>query len=331
MLRSSIAFVLLLVPVLALAQPKLVVDPEEFDLGVLKQNETRDFSVTITNAGDQPLVIEDIESTCGCTVPELAVTELAPGQSTAMAIHFNSKTFQGKQTKYVHVFSNDPHRSAVDLIITADIQVPLRMTPAKAMIGFRTLQVGETQTLTYTFTSEDVDELEMEPRSWPRDWLDVAVKPGRSPHTTLVDFTIRADAPPGRHREQIKLSTNVPDAPLVTLQADVKVISDLVVNPEKVNLRVLRPEQPLKTHVRVAPYRPGTAFEITGASVDIPGIRARVENGDGECVVWLDGQSLAAGDERVESNGAVKGTLTIMTNLASSPQLTVPVMYMVRP
>jgi hypothetical protein len=48
-------------------------------------------------------------------------------------------------------------------------------------------------------------------------------------------------------------------------------------------------------------------------------------------VVWLDGQSLAAGDERVESNGAVKGTLTIMTNLASSPQLTVPVMYMVRP
>jgi hypothetical protein len=331
MLRPLLSLGLAILPALALAAPRIVVEPERIDFGLLKQNETRDARVTITNAGDATLEILEIESTCGCTVPELAVTELAPGESTQMEIHFNSKSFQGKQTKYVHVFSNDPRRGSVDLMVTADIKVPLEMHPAKAMIGFPTLQVGETQTLTYTFTAEGVDELRMEPRSWPREWLDVTVRSGDSPRTVLVDFRVKEDAPPGRHREQVKLSTNVPEEPVVSLQADVKLISDLVVSPEKVNLRVLRPEQPIRTQVRVAPYRPGVAFEVTEARVDIPGIRTRVESGDGECTIWLDGQSLAADDARVESNGAVRGTLTIATNLASSPQIAVPVMYMVRP
>jgi len=331
MLRTLLSLALLLCAAAALAAPRIVIEPEQIDFGVLQQHETRDTKVAITNAGDATLEIREIESTCGCTVPALEVTELAPGESTEMEIHFNSKTFQGKQTKYVHVFSNDPQRGAVDLIITADIKVPLEMHPGKSMIGFRTLQVGETQTLTYTFTAEQVDELQMEPRSWPREWLAIDVRPGTSAHTVLVDFSVKEDAPPGRHREQIKLTTNVPEVPVVNLQADVKLISDLVVSPEKVNLRVLRPEQPIKTRVRVAPYRPGTSFEVTGASVDIPGIRTRVEQGDGETTIWLDGQSLGAGDERVEANGAVKGTLTIATNLDSSPEIAVPVMYMVRP
>ena len=45
--------------------------------------------------------------------------------------------------------------------------------------------------------------------------------------------------------------------------------------------------------------------------------------------IYLEG--LAVDHERVASNGAVKGVLTITTSLASSPELAVPIMYMVRP
>ena len=45
----------------------------------------------------------------------------------------------------------------------------------------------------------------------------------------------------------------------------------------------------------------------------------------------IEGESLAADHDRVAANGAVKGTLTITTNLSSTPELAVPVMYMVRP
>jgi hypothetical protein len=331
MCRSLIVLALLAVPVVALAQPQIVIDPGQLDFGTLAQHETRDAEVIITNTGDELLEIRDIESSCGCTVPELTAYELAPGESTVMAVHFNSKTFQGKQTKYVHIFSNDPRQSSVDLIVQANIKVPIVMDPGKAMIGFRTLQVGETETVTYTFSSEEVAELQIEPSTWPQQWLDVAVRQGATPQTVQVDFSVKQDAVPGRHRDPVKLRTNVAAVPVINLSADVKLISDLVVNPEKVNLRMVRPSQPLKTRVSVAPYRPGTEFEVTAAKVDIPGLRARIDGGGRETVIWLDGESLPADHERVAANGAVKGTLTLHTNLASSPELTIPVMYMVRP
>ena len=320
----------LALPAVAVAQPRIALEPGHLELGVMGQNETRDSVVVIRNDGDQTLIIRDIESTCGCTVPELKVTELAPGASTEMEIHFNSKTFQGPQTKYVHVFSNDPGRGAVDLLITADITVPLRMTPAKSQLGFRTLQVGETQTLSYTFEAEDLDELEITPSDWPQGWLDIEVRPGRTPNTVLVDFVVKLDAEPGRHRDPVKLRTNVPEMPLISLTTDVKLISDLVVTPDKINLRMLRPEQAVKTRVRLSPYRPGTEFEVLSAEVDIPGLRVRVENGAQETTIWLDGQSLSADHERVADNGAVRGLITVRTNLAGTPEITIPVMYMVR-
>jgi len=331
MRRAPVVLALSLVlPMVAVAQPRIALEPEHVDFGDLSQNETRDSVVVIRNDGDQTLIIRDIESTCGCTVPELTVTELAPGASTEMEIHFNSKNFQGKQNKYIHVFSNDPSRGAVDLLITADISVPLHMTPSRSQLGFRTLQVGETQTLSYTFSTENVDELEITPSTWPQAWLDIEVKPGNSPQTVLVDFVVKPDAEPGRHRDSVKLRTNVPEMPLVTLTTDIKLISDLVITPDKVNLRMLRPDQTVKSRVRVSPYRPDTEFEIISAEVDIPGLRVRVENGDQETTIWLDGQSLPADHERVADNGAVRGSITIRTNLASSPQIIIPVMYMVR-
>ena len=209
-------------------------------------------------------------------------------------------------------------------------KVALKMMPAKSQLAFRTLQVGETQVLSYTFTAENVDKLEITPSVWPEEWLDIEVHPGRSPQTALVDFVVKPDAAPGRHRDPVKLRTNVPETPLVNLTTDIKLISDLVVTPDKVNLRMLRPEQPVKSRVRVAPYRPGTEFEVLSAEVDIPGLRVRVDNGAHETTIWLDGQSLPTSHERVAENGAVRGIITIRTNLDSSPEIIVPVMYMVR-
>jgi hypothetical protein len=93
---------------------------------------------------------------------------------------------------------------------------------------------------------------------------------------------------------------------------------------------MVKPEQTLRTVVRVAPYRPGTSFEVTSVEIDIPGLIASVQNSDSESVITLSGQSVAADNELVAANGAVKGTLTIKTTLASVPETTVPVMYMVR-
>ena len=47
---------------------------------------------TYTNSGQSPLVVTDIKSTCGCTVPQGWSREpLAPGASSQFTVKFNGK------------------------------------------------------------------------------------------------------------------------------------------------------------------------------------------------------------------------------------------------
>lgn len=314
-----------------LAQPRIEVVPEHLDFGDLQGWETRDAEVIIRNVGDQVLRIRQIESTCGCTVPELEVKQIAPGAETVMHVHFNSKTFQGPQHRYLHIYSNDPLRGSYDFLVTADIKVPLYMTPSTSMLRFPTVKVGDTETMTYTFRTEDVPSLEITPRDWPASWLDIEVKPGPTPQIAEVEFAIRPDGPVGRYREVVRLATNVPAVPTVNLEVDVRLVADLVLGMERVNLGRVQPGQELTTRVRVTAHDRGTSFELTGAEIDIPGLRARVENSASGAFAVIVGEAMA-GDhpQAAENRGRIQGTLRIFSDLASTPELQVPVTYMLR-
>lgn len=337
MRRSYISLVLVastfLVPAAALqAQPNLVLEPTSLDFGTMTQRQTRDATVTLSNTGDATLEITKVDATCGCTVPELSITRLDPGQSTVMQVQFNSQQFQGKQLKYLKIYTDSPRQRVIDYLVQATIEVPLTMEPAQTLIRFPQVRGGDTATVTYSFVAKDVSPLEIEAITWPSRWLDVAVRPGRDQHTVLVDFVVRADSPPGTHREPLKLRTNVPEVPVVNLEADVRVVTDLVLSMERVNLMRPRAGQKLSTKVRVAPVAPGIEFQLTSAEVDIPGLEARVENGSGEAFAMVEGEALAADHPFArEARGRISGTLRIHTNLPSSPVFELPVVYILRP
>ena len=42
-----------------------------------------------TNMGDQPLVIKNVQSTCGCTVPSKPTGEILPGKSEFITVKYN--------------------------------------------------------------------------------------------------------------------------------------------------------------------------------------------------------------------------------------------------
>jgi len=314
------------------AQPNLVLEPASLDFGAMTQRQTRDATVTLRNIGDAPLEITKVDATCGCTVPELAVTHLGPGESTVMQVQFNSQQFQGKQTKYLQIHTDSPRQRMIDYLVQANIEVPLTMEPAQTLIRFPQVRGGDTETVTYSFMARNTDPLQIEAVTWPQQWLDIDVRPGRDPRTVLVDFTVRADSPPGTHRQALKLRTNVPEVPVVNLEADVRVVTDLVLSMERVNLMRPRAGQKLSTKVRVAPVTPGIEFQLTSAEVDIPGLEARVENGSGEAFAMVEGAALAADHPFArEARGRISGTLRIHTNLPSSPLFELPVVYILRP
>lgn len=58
-----------------------------------------------TNVGDAPLIIKDIKSTCGCTVPKKPEAPIMPGQKGEISVSYDTKK-PGGFSKQITVLSN---------------------------------------------------------------------------------------------------------------------------------------------------------------------------------------------------------------------------------
>jgi len=330
-MRRLAVLLLVLLPTMAWAGSHLEFEPAHLDFGTLAQQQTRDATVRLRNTGDAPIEITKVETTCGCTVPELTVQKLGPGESAVMDVQFNSQRFQGKQVKFLKIFTDNDRQRVVDYQILANIEVPLAMEPSKTLITLGTIRGGTTASATYTFTALEVSPLVIEAANWPQEWLDIDIKPSRDKKAVRVVFSAREDAPAGVHREALKLRTNVPSVPVVNLEVDLRVVGDLMLAMDRVNLRRVRPGKALNTRVAVSPSDDSVTFELTSAEIDIPGLTARVENGPHQSHAIIEGEALAFDHPfAAENRGRIKGTLRIHTNLESSPVFELPVTYILR-
>lgn len=58
------------------------------------------------NEGNQPLLISDVRTTCGCTVPEWNKNPIAPGESDKIDVSFDTNGKEGMQVKKITIIAN---------------------------------------------------------------------------------------------------------------------------------------------------------------------------------------------------------------------------------
>jgi hypothetical protein len=319
----------------AAAQPVVHVEPEVLDFGRMKQQESRTGEVTISNRGDAPLEIRDVKTTCGCTAAVPDVSVLQPGESTALRIDFNSKRFQGDQQKAVRIMTNDPQRPEARAYVAAYVHVPLITNPDKPRIFFSQVRQGTSATEVFEFTAADEEVLEVELARHDPDLFELSVvnRYEDDPKRSALMITVPENMPAGDHRDIVRVATNVPDAPTMDIDVRARVVLDLKAFPDRVNFRYVKAGQTLTKNVRVSAVDRDTEFAVTGADVDIPGLKASVEETvpAKEFFVYLRGNVLPDSDQRlIDARGRLQGTLRIETSLASQPVIEVPVVYLVR-
>jgi hypothetical protein len=72
--------------------PSVTFDKVAHDFGEIQNGTPVETVFTYINSGQSPLVVTDIKSTCGCTVPQGWSREpLAPGASSQFTVKFNGK------------------------------------------------------------------------------------------------------------------------------------------------------------------------------------------------------------------------------------------------
>lgn len=71
--------------------PVLSFDKVEHDFGTLESGTPVETVFKYTNTGNSMLVVSDIKSTCGCTVPSNWTREVAPGETGEFTVKFDGK------------------------------------------------------------------------------------------------------------------------------------------------------------------------------------------------------------------------------------------------
>lgn len=86
--------------------PKISFKESSFDFGEIKQGDVVEHVFVFENSGNEPLILTDVRTTCGCTVPKWPKEPLAPGNSASITVQFNSRGKIGMQNKVITILSN---------------------------------------------------------------------------------------------------------------------------------------------------------------------------------------------------------------------------------
>ena len=86
--------------------PAIEYDKTTFDFGTIKEGEKVSHTYHVKNTGDAPLIIQNAQPSCGCTVPEWTKTPIPAGGTGFVKAEFDSKGKQGVQDKIITVTAN---------------------------------------------------------------------------------------------------------------------------------------------------------------------------------------------------------------------------------
>ena len=138
------------------AQPKLtVVGGTTVEFGNVYYAKKVSRKVQILNAGDEDLVVTEIDTFCGCTQAKITSKRIAPNTNAVLTLTFDGKLFQGNISKAIHVQSNDPSLPVAVIMFTANVFKLLDIDPEYIYFGVVPVDSTVTRTLKVKNISPD--------------------------------------------------------------------------------------------------------------------------------------------------------------------------------
>lgn len=86
--------------------PAITFEATEHNFGDITQGDVVEHTFKFKNTGTQPLIIERVDVTCGCTTPAWTKEPVMPGKTGFVTAKYNSAGRLGQQKKAVTIHSN---------------------------------------------------------------------------------------------------------------------------------------------------------------------------------------------------------------------------------
>lgn len=93
----------------------------EHNYGTIQKGGNGDCEFTFKNEGNEPLILQNVKASCGCTTPSYTQKPVMPGQTGTIKVHYNTNNVGGF-SKSVTVTSNAVDNPRVVLRIKGNVK-----------------------------------------------------------------------------------------------------------------------------------------------------------------------------------------------------------------
>jgi hypothetical protein len=241
------------------------------DFGSVPRGPTLVHPFRLTNNTGSPVHISGVRVSCGCVNASALDTYLAPGQSTAIQAHMDTRRFFGTKVVTIYVSFDQPHWEEVRLWVQANSRDDLLVSPEAFALGQAKRGSVPSASVTVTFTGNSQWQITGIERG--SNYILTTLQELRRDSVVVsyqLTASVRGDAPVGKWYTDVWLQTNNPALPRVRVPLTVEIESALSISPTAVNLGQLKPgaEEERKVIVRgIVPFRimnvEGTDDELT--------------------------------------------------------------------
>ena len=100
---------------------KIRFEKMEHQYGTIQKGGNGDCQFTFWNDGNEPLILQTVKASCGCTTPKYTQKPVMPGESGVIDVHYNTNNVGGF-SKTVTVTSNAVDNPRVTLRIKGNVK-----------------------------------------------------------------------------------------------------------------------------------------------------------------------------------------------------------------
>jgi hypothetical protein len=290
------------------------------DIGDVDAGGQTAFSFTVKNRGNQPLLISDVEGSCGCVTAQFP-RELAPGASGEIQGKFEPNIlWHDRMEKHLTVHSNDEKLPEAELKITVNVVPFLKSDPTTpVVVQYRpdTVEKRELQ-----LTARGGAELKLLPNTIPDSKLKATLEPTRAVDGAR-SYRLKLELTPpkegGDFNASVRLGTSDPKVTEVPIVVVGLALEGAVVSPREVFVPTLKWTDAGKELRRFQVFTRGRSMKLLGVDTDVQGLKletkANTPDHNYEVIVSYSGGW---------KSGPVKGTIHVKTDDPKHAKIDVP-------
>ena len=226
--------------------PEITFESLIYDYGEIGAGTRNSCEFNFKNTGATLLKISNIHAPCGCTVPQLAKKEYAPGEGGTLTVIYRPGNSAGTATKRLYVNSNDKAKPQLGLTIKAKVVMKVEHSPERLNLLLKGDNAGCPE-----ITLKSRDNLAFAITGFKSTGDSITAD--FDPSVKAASFVLKPKTDMEKLRKglkgQIEISVTHPECKRVTIIYDT--LAEFKIDPRIVYVREAEPKQPVTKKVRV--------------------------------------------------------------------------------